>query len=66
MVLVELYTDGTAKINEENQALEESKFSTTSMPFYVIMDADEHVVATFPTSTRDAREFLAFLSSRKG
>ena len=65
-VAVKLYTDRSDKISEENQALEESKFSTTSTPFYAIMDADENVVATFPTSTRDAREFLAFLTSRKG
>ena len=65
-VAVKLYTDRSDKISEENQALEESKFSTTSMPFYAILDADENVVATFPTSTRDAREFLAFLTSRKG
>jgi thiol:disulfide interchange protein len=66
LVTVKLYTDGTDKTSEENQALEEKKFSTTSMPFYVIMDPDENVVATFPTATRDAQEFLAFLTTRKG
>jgi thiol:disulfide interchange protein DsbD len=65
LVLLELYTDGTEKINEENQALEEQKFSTTSMPFFAIMNADEKVVATFPTATRDTEEFLAFLRSAK-
>jgi thiol:disulfide interchange protein len=66
LVLVELYTDGTAKINEENQALEEQKFATTSMPFFVIMNADEKVIAKFPSSTRSTEEFLAFLRSARG
>ena len=30
------------------------------------MDADEKVVATFPGSTRDAKEFLTFLKTRAG
>src|SRR5258708_15796525 len=64
LVLVQLYTDGTDKVSEENQALEENRFSTTSMPFYVIMDAHENVVATLPTATRNAQPFLTFLMAR--
>jgi thiol:disulfide interchange protein DsbD len=65
LVLVELYIDGLERVNEENQALEERMFSTTSMPFFAIMDANEKVVATFPTATRNTEEFLAFLKSAK-
>jgi thiol:disulfide interchange protein DsbD len=65
LVLVELYTDGTEAINEQNQKLEEQKFATTSMPYFVIMDGDEKVVAAFPTATRNASEFLAFLKTGK-
>jgi thiol:disulfide interchange protein len=64
LVLVELYTDGTDAASEENQKLEDQKFSTVGMPFYALLDADEHVVATFPTATRNASEFLAFLKTR--
>ncbi|HXP84018.1 MAG TPA: cytochrome c biogenesis protein CcdA [Bryobacteraceae bacterium] len=64
LVLVELYTDGTDAASEENQKLEDQKFSTVSMPFYALLDADERVVATFPNATRNASEFLAFLKSR--
>jgi thiol:disulfide interchange protein DsbD len=64
LVLVELYTDGTDATSEENQKLEDQKFSTISMPFYALLDGDEHVVATFPNATRNASEFLAFLKSR--
>ncbi|HWB87344.1 MAG TPA: cytochrome c biogenesis protein CcdA [Bryobacteraceae bacterium] len=63
-VLVELYTDGTDQASQENQSLQLSKFNTIAIPYYAILTPDEQVVATFPGSTRDASEYLAFL--RKG
>jgi thiol:disulfide interchange protein len=63
-VLVELYTDGTDSESEANQALQLSQFQTVAIPFYAIADASGTTLATFPGSTRDAKEFLAFL--RKG
>jgi thiol:disulfide interchange protein len=60
-VLVELYTDGTDEASRRNQALEEAKFATVAIPYYAILTADEKVVATFPSLTRDPQEFLAFL-----
>jgi thiol:disulfide interchange protein DsbD len=66
LVLVELYTDGTDAASDENQKLEDQKFSTVSMPFYALLDANERVVATFPNSTRNAQEFLAFLKTPPG
>lgn len=63
-VLVELYTDGTDAASEENRRLLEAKFSTTAIPYYAILDADERVVATFAGLTRSSAEFLAFLSPR--
>jgi thiol:disulfide interchange protein DsbD len=63
LVLVELYTDGSDAASEENQKLEDQKFSTVSMPFYALIDGNERVVATFPNSTRNAQEFLAFLTT---
>src|SRR4051812_31902066 len=64
MVVVDLYTDGTDPDSERNQKLEDTKFGTASIPFYALMDADQHVVATFPQLTRDSHEFLAFLQSK--
>lgn len=61
-VLVELYTDGTDAASEENQRLLESKFATTAIPYYAILDPDERVVATFAGLTRSSAEFLAFLN----
>ena len=62
-VLVDLYTDGTDAASEQNQALENAKFSTVAIPYYAILDPDEKVVATFPGLTRDPAEFLRFLRS---
>jgi thiol:disulfide interchange protein DsbD len=62
-VLVELYTDGTDKASEENQKLEDEKFSTVSLPYYVLLDSDEKVVKTLG-STTSPEEFLAFLKTR--
>ena len=61
-VLVELYTDGTDAESEANQKLQLAKFNTVAIPFYAILDPDEKVLATFPGSTSNAAEFLAFLN----
>lgn len=65
-VLVELYTDGADAASEQNQQLQQSKFSTIAIPFYVLMDANERVIATFPGLTRNPQEFLAFLRTGSG
>lgn len=64
MVLVELYTDGTDAASEENQKLQESRFATIAIPYYVILDGNENVVAAFPGLTKKPAEFLAFLETR--
>jgi thiol:disulfide interchange protein len=61
-VLVELYTDGTDPESEANQKLQLAKFNTVAIPFYAILDPDEKVLATFPGSTSNASEYLAFLN----
>jgi thiol:disulfide interchange protein len=61
-VLVELYTDGTDAESEANQKVQLAKFHTVAIPYYAIVDADEKVLATFPSSTGDAAEYLAFLN----
>jgi thiol:disulfide interchange protein len=62
-VLVDLYTDGTDAASEENAKMEEQRFQTVALPFYAILDADEHIIATFAGSTRNVQEFVAFLKS---
>ena len=63
-VLVDLYTDGTDAESEQNQQLEEKRFGTVAIPFYAILDPDEHTIATFPGLTRNASEFEIFLKHR--
>ncbi len=65
LVLVELYTDGTDKESEQNQKLQDEKFSTVAIPYYAILDPDGRVVASFAKGmTTNTQEFLAFLTSR--
>ncbi len=65
LVLVELYTDGTDKESEENQKLQDDKFSTVAIPYYAILDPDGKVVASFAKGmTTNTEEFLAFLTAR--
>ena len=61
-VLVELYTDGTDAASEQNQKLQESRFATVAIPYYVILDAEEKTVRSFPGLTKDPQEFLRFLA----
>jgi len=63
-VLLELYTDGADAESEKNQELQNSKFATIAIPYYVLLDGDEKVVATFPGLTKDSGEFVAFLKKR--
>jgi thiol:disulfide interchange protein DsbD len=62
-VLVDLYTDGTDAVSEQNQQLEEKRFGTVAIPFYAILDPDEKVIASFPSLTRNVQEFANFLKS---
>ncbi len=65
LVLVELYTDGTDKESEENQKLQDEKFSTVAIPYYAIIDPNGKVVASFAKGmTKDTQEFLTFLTAR--
>ncbi len=64
MVLVDLYTDGTDAASAANQKLEEDKFKTVAIPFYVLYDSDRNVVATFPGLTRNPAEYLTFLNTK--
>jgi thiol:disulfide interchange protein DsbD len=66
MVLVELYTDGTDAASQANQKLEEEKFQTVAIPYYVLYDADQRVIATFADKTSDAGQYLAFLNTSAG
>jgi thiol:disulfide interchange protein len=64
MILVELYTDGSDAASQENQKMQEKLFNTVAIPYYALLDATGKPIASFPGLTRDAKEFLAFLTTR--
>ena len=61
-VCVRLYTDGNGEIFQHHQNLQQEKFGTVALPFYVILRSDGSVSETFPGLTKNASEFMAFLS----
>ncbi len=68
MVLVDLYTDADDAKSQANQHLEESQFHTIAIPFYVLyepgaVDGTQQVLATFPSLTRDAQQYVSFLNT---
>ncbi len=62
-VLVELYTDGTDAMSEQNQQRQDSLFKTVAIPYYAIFDADQKVQGSYAGLTKDPQEFLKFLGS---
>lgn len=60
-LLVRLYTDGTEPEHAENMRLEQERFGTIALPFYVVLSPGDEVVATFPGLTRNPEEFIDFL-----
>jgi len=64
-ILLELYTDGADPASEQNQKLQETRFSTIAIPYYAVLNADEKVLGTFAGLTRNPAEFLAFLDSAR-
>jgi len=67
-VLAKLVTDRKAGPDRERSIryvkMQEERFQTASLPFYVILSPDDKVLATFDGLTRDASAYAAFL--RKG
>lgn len=62
---VRLYTDGDGPLFERQQKMQQEKVGTVALPYYAILTSDGNVVATFPGLTRNASEFMAFLSTDK-
>ena len=60
-VLVQLYTDGGDKAGD-NQLMQISRFKTVALPLYVILDADNKIVAKRAGIIKPAAIFLEFLN----
>ncbi len=59
-VLVQLYTD-MGDNAKENQNLKVDRFDTAALPFYVILNAEDEVLATFPGLDKNVNHFIEFL-----
>jgi thiol:disulfide interchange protein len=64
-IIVRLYTDGIGDIYKKNRKMQEERFGTIALPFYVIMSNEDKAVADFPGLTRDLNEFITFLDKNK-
>jgi thiol:disulfide interchange protein DsbD len=64
-ILVKLYTDGSGEKFKQNRKMQEERFGTIALPFYVIIDNKGETVTSFPGLTRDVNEFINFLESNK-
>jgi thiol:disulfide interchange protein DsbD len=65
-VLARLYTDNGTELNDANRDLEEQRFNTIALPYYVIVSPEDKPLASFPGFTRDVDAFKAFLKLEKG
>ena len=64
-ILARLYTDNGSSLDDSNRDMEENRFNTIALPFYVIVSPDDKPLATFPGFTRDAEDFKNFLNLRR-
>jgi thiol:disulfide interchange protein DsbD len=60
-ILVSLYTDGQGTEFIKNRKMQEDRFGTIALPFYVIMNREDKVISYFPGLTRNMNEFETFL-----
>ncbi len=60
-VPVELYTDRDLPEDRAASELQRKLFGTVAVPFYAVVTPEGEILGTFPGSTNDAAEFLAFI-----
>lgn len=64
-VLARLYTDNGSPLNDSNRTMEEERFNTIALPYYVIISPEDKTLAEFPGYTSDHAEFTAFLAKHR-
>ncbi len=65
-VRVRLFTDGRGDADRRQQLFERDRFRTVALPLYAVVDTLGAPKATFLGMTRDANEFVRFLSTARG
>ena len=63
-ILVQLFTDGGDNY-QSNQGLQVERFHTVALPFYVVLDARNQVLARHAGIMASSEEFLAFLQQKR-
>jgi thiol:disulfide interchange protein DsbD len=64
-VLARLYTDDNTPLSDSNRDMEENRFSTIALPFYVILSPEDKPLNTFPGYTPDREAFKTFLNQHR-
>jgi thiol:disulfide interchange protein len=64
-ILVRLYTDGSGEVYRQNRKMQEERFGTIALPFYVIINNEDIAIANFPGLSRNINEFITFLDKNK-
>jgi thiol:disulfide interchange protein len=64
-VRVRLFTDGRDSLDRKQQLYERDTFGTVALPLYAVVDAQGAPRATFLGMTRDADEFVKFLTGSR-
>ncbi|HET6512618.1 MAG TPA: cytochrome c biogenesis protein CcdA [Candidatus Kapabacteria bacterium] len=64
-VLARLYTDNGSPLNDSNRTMEEERFNTIALPYYVIISPDDKALGEFPGYTDDHASFTAFLAKHR-
>ena len=59
-VLVSLYTDAGDNYLEKRQ-YQIDRFQTAALPYYVILDKEDSIIAEFPGMSRNVDDFITFL-----
>ena len=60
-ILVKLYTDGREEKHKRYRDLEINRFKTAALPYYVVLNADDEVISTFPGYNTNVELFKNFL-----
>ena len=61
-VLVSLYTDAGDNYLEKRE-YQIQRFETAALPYYVILDKEDSIIAEFPGMSRNVDDFIEFLES---
>ncbi|HEY3876690.1 MAG TPA: cytochrome c biogenesis protein CcdA [Candidatus Kapabacteria bacterium] len=64
-ILARLYTDNGTSLNDSNRDMEENRFNTIALPYYVIVSPNDTALATFPGFTRNVDDFKSFLNLQR-